>query len=126
MLLDHTLCYNALRNHDHRFDSRFFVAVSSTGIYTNSIGDFSLEPDEDFQGQLEALNALPGIGEWTAQYIAMRALAWPDAFPHSDYGIRKALGETSNKRILAIAEPWRPWRAYATLHLWCSLEKILL
>jgi AraC family transcriptional regulator of adaptative response / DNA-3-methyladenine glycosylase II len=85
-------------------------------------GDFNLEPHGDFQGQLEALRALPGIGEWTAQYIAMRTLVWPDAFPHSDYGIRKALGETSHKRILALAETWRPWRAYATLHLWRSLE----
>jgi AraC family transcriptional regulator of adaptative response / DNA-3-methyladenine glycosylase II len=87
-----------------------------------SQGNFSLEPDGDLQEQIEALRGLPGIGEWTAQYIAMRALAWPDAFPHSDYGIRKALNETSSKRILAIAETWRPWRAYATLHLWRSLE----
>jgi AraC family transcriptional regulator of adaptative response / DNA-3-methyladenine glycosylase II len=85
-------------------------------------GDFSLEPNANFHEQLEALRQLPGIGEWTVQYIAMRALTWPDAFPHSDYGIRKALGETSHKRILAIAETWRPWRAYATLHLWHSLE----
>lgn len=85
-------------------------------------GELKLEPDADLENQLETLRAIPGIGEWTAQYIAMRALAWPDAFPHNDYGLRKALGETSTKRILAMAETWRPWRAYATLHLWRSLE----
>lgn len=88
-------------------------------------GDFNLEPHGNFPIQLEALRAIPGIGEWTVQYIAMRALAWPDAFPHSDYGIRKALGETSHQRILAIAETWRPWRAYATLYLWRSLENTI-
>jgi AraC family transcriptional regulator, regulatory protein of adaptative response / DNA-3-methyladenine glycosylase II len=68
------------------------------------------------------LKELPGIGEWTAQYVAMRALSWPDAFPHTDLGIKKALGETDPKRILEIAEQWRPWRAYAAMHLWKSLE----
>jgi AraC family transcriptional regulator of adaptative response / DNA-3-methyladenine glycosylase II len=57
------------------------------------------------------------------QYIAMRALSWPDAFPHTDLGIKKALGATQPKRILELAEKWRPWRAYAVLHLWASLKK---
>jgi len=49
----------------------------------------------------------------------MRALAWPDAFPHSDLGVLRALGEgTTPKRALAAAEAWRPWRAYAVMHLW--------
>jgi len=64
---------------------------------------------------------MPGIGEWTAQYLAMRALAWPDAFPHTDLGVMKALGTTSPAKTLAVAESWRPWRAYAVLHLWHSL-----
>jgi AraC family transcriptional regulator of adaptative response / DNA-3-methyladenine glycosylase II len=50
----------------------------------------------------------------------MRALAWPDAFPHTDYVIKKVLSESNPKRLLAIAEPWRPWRAYATRYLWHS------
>jgi 3-methyladenine DNA glycosylase/8-oxoguanine DNA glycosylase len=52
----------------------------------------------------------------------MRALGWPDAFPHTDLGIYKALGETRPKRVLEIAEAWRPWRSYAAMHLWKSLE----
>lgn len=81
-----------------------------------------LEPGVDVQRTMERLQALPGIGEWTAQYIAMRALSWPDAFPAADYGVKKALGESSPARILTYAEAWRPWRAYATLHLWRSLR----
>jgi AraC family transcriptional regulator of adaptative response / DNA-3-methyladenine glycosylase II len=53
----------------------------------------------------------------------MRALAWPDAFPHTDLGVMKALGTKDAKRVLAAAEGWRPWRAYAVMHLWNSLAK---
>ncbi|MNC97366.1 hypothetical protein D3C83_150050 [compost metagenome] len=53
----------------------------------------------------------------------MRALAWPDAFPHTDLGVMKALGESDPKRVLALGEAWRPWRAYAVMHLWQSLAK---
>jgi AraC family transcriptional regulator, regulatory protein of adaptative response / DNA-3-methyladenine glycosylase II len=84
-------------------------------------GEVKLEPGVDVEATIERLKLLPGIGDWTAQYIAMRALRWPDAFPHSDLGLRKALGETSSKRILEIAESWRPWRAYALMHLWNGL-----
>jgi AraC family transcriptional regulator, regulatory protein of adaptative response / DNA-3-methyladenine glycosylase II len=84
-------------------------------------GEVKLEPGGDAEATIERLKQLPGIGDWTAHYIAMRALRWPDAFPHSDLGLRKALGETSSKRILEIAENWRPWRAYALMHLWNSL-----
>lgn len=85
-------------------------------------GELTLAPSADVEQTLAALKAIPGIGDWTAQYIAMRALAWPDAFPHTDYGIMKALNETNPKRVLAKAEAWRPWRAYAVMHLWNSLE----
>src|SRR5215475_1342325 len=85
-------------------------------------GAVKLEPGVDAETTIERLKQLPGIGDWTAQYIAMRALRWPDAFPHSDLGLRKALGETSSKRILEIAENWRPWRAYALMHLWHGLS----
>lgn len=81
----------------------------------------ALEPHADIERELARLRALPGVGEWTAQYIAMRALGWPDAFPHTDYGVRKALGTTSDREVLARAEAWRPWRAYAVLHLWHGL-----
>jgi AraC family transcriptional regulator of adaptative response / DNA-3-methyladenine glycosylase II len=86
-------------------------------------GRLRLDPSADVNATLEALRAIPGIGEWTAQYIAMRALAWPDAFPHSDYGVLKALGETDPRRALQRAEAWRPWRAYAVMHLWQQISE---
>lgn len=82
-----------------------------------------LAPNADIDTTLERLRTLPGIGEWTAQYIAMRALSWPDAFPHTDLGIMKALGLAGPRRVLAAGEAWRPWRAYAVMHLWQSLNK---
>jgi AraC family transcriptional regulator of adaptative response / DNA-3-methyladenine glycosylase II len=71
------------------------------------------------------LAALPGIGEWTAQYIAMRELREPDAFLAGDVGLLRALTDSEGKRptsreLLARAEHWRPWRAYAAQHLWVS------
>lgn len=88
-----------------------------------SRGELVLEPGNRVEGTLRQLQKIPGIGEWTAQYLAMRALSWPDAFPHTDLGLRKALGMKNPKQILAQSEQWRPWRAYAALHLWASLEK---
>ncbi|MDB5865514.1 MAG: DNA-3-methyladenine glycosylase 2 [Betaproteobacteria bacterium] len=86
-------------------------------------GRLVLMPNAEIEATLDGLRALPGVGEWTAQYIAMRALAWPDAFPHTDLGVMKALGETGSRRVLAAGEAWRPWRAYAVMHLWQSLSK---
>jgi AraC family transcriptional regulator, regulatory protein of adaptative response / DNA-3-methyladenine glycosylase II len=69
--------------------------------------------------------SLPGIGEWTAQYIAMRELREPDAFPAADIGLLRAIGDIEGQRpspaaLLKRAEKWRPWRAYAAQHLWAS------
>lgn len=86
-------------------------------------GSLRLEPGGDVPQTMAQLQKLPGVGAWTAQYVAMRALAWPDAFPHTDLGIVKALGEANPKRALAAAEAWRPWRSYAAMHLWKSLEE---
>jgi len=66
------------------------------------------------------LKAIPGIGDWTAAYVAMRALHDPDAFPAGDLGVRKALGGLGPKAAVARAEAWRPWRAYAVMHLWSA------
>jgi AraC family transcriptional regulator of adaptative response / DNA-3-methyladenine glycosylase II len=71
------------------------------------------------------LRSLPGIGEWTAQYIAMRELREPDAFPAADIGLLRAMADDSGRRpspsqLLSRSEPWRPWRAYAALHLWAA------
>ena len=86
-------------------------------------GALRLEPSAPVDETLAALEGIPGVGPWTAQYIAMRALAWPDAFPHPDVAVLKAMGETNGRRALARAEAWRPWRSYAVLHLWKSLER---
>ena len=77
-----------------------------------------LEPESDVDATVDRLVALPGIGTWTANYIAMRALRWPDAFLAGDLVVLKALGETRPARALRASETWRPWRAYAVMHLW--------
>jgi AraC family transcriptional regulator of adaptative response / DNA-3-methyladenine glycosylase II len=81
-------------------------------------GAIRLEPESGVESTLEALAALPGIGAWTANYIAMRALRWPDAFLANDLVVLKALGETRPAHALRRSETWRPWRSYAVMHLW--------
>ncbi len=70
---------------------------------------------------MERITSLRGIGPWTANYIAMRVFHDADAFPHTDLGVRKAFGMAPEREILARAEAWRPWRAYAAMLLWRSL-----
>jgi AraC family transcriptional regulator of adaptative response / DNA-3-methyladenine glycosylase II len=67
---------------------------------------------------LQKLCEIPGIGPWTAQYVAMRALREPDAFPSSDLGLMRALSFGSSGEVERRAGPWRPWRAYAAMYLW--------
>jgi AraC family transcriptional regulator of adaptative response / DNA-3-methyladenine glycosylase II len=86
-------------------------------------GELALDPGASVDETLKKLRTVPGVGDWTAQYVAMRALSWPDAFPASDYGVLTAMGEKDPRRALARAEAWRPWRAYAVIHLWKSLEE---
>jgi AraC family transcriptional regulator of adaptative response / DNA-3-methyladenine glycosylase II len=81
-------------------------------------GALSLSATTPLDVVTSTLQDLPGVGPWTAQYIAMRALRHPDAFPAGDLGVRKALGGATESRVRARAEPWRPWRAYAVMHLW--------
>jgi AraC family transcriptional regulator of adaptative response / DNA-3-methyladenine glycosylase II len=73
---------------------------------------------------VERLCAIPGVGPWTAHYVAMRALGEPDAFPASDLGLRRALAANGRmpgeRALLAAAEPWRPWRAYAAVLIWLT------
>ena len=77
---------------------------------------------------IAALKAMPGIGDWTAQYIAMRALRWPDAFPAGDVALHKALGvqDAPNVRLASLAaeaasQAWKPWRSYAVMRAWAEL-----
>jgi AraC family transcriptional regulator of adaptative response / DNA-3-methyladenine glycosylase II len=80
----------------------------------------------DWQSARRQLLALPGVGPWTAEVIAMRGLGDPDAFPASDLGLRLAaeqLGLPSDERsLVARSARWRPWRSYATQYLWSTLE----
>ncbi len=85
-------------------------------------GELRLDASLGLDEAIRQLTALPGIGEWTAHYIAMRACREPDAFPAADLGLRRALGcpgrPAPAARVLEAAEAWRPWRAYAALLLW--------
>jgi AraC family transcriptional regulator of adaptative response / DNA-3-methyladenine glycosylase II len=87
-------------------------------------GGVDLDASRDLDSTVAQLRSLPGIGEWTAQYVAMRALHEPDAFPHGDLGLRRALGGradlASAAEVCRRGEAWRPWRAYAALYLWNS------
>jgi AraC family transcriptional regulator of adaptative response / DNA-3-methyladenine glycosylase II len=83
-------------------------------------GSLALHPGADRDATRERLLTLPGIGPWTAEYVAMRALGDPDAFPATDLGVRKALERLGDD---ADPERWRPWRAYAVQHLWASISE---
>ena len=82
-------------------------------------GSLTLDPGANRDATRERLLTLPGIGPWTAEYVAMRALGDPDAFPVTDLGVRKAIDRLGH----ADPERWRPWRAYAVQHLWASLSE---
>lgn len=84
-------------------------------------GRLALLPQADHARTREQLLALPGIGPWTVEYVALRALGDGDAFPASDLGLLKAAGLSKPADLLARAEHWRPWRGYAAVHLWTAL-----
>ncbi|MCF8469780.1 MAG: 3-methyladenine DNA glycosylase 2, partial [Parvibaculum sp.] len=84
-------------------------------------GTLDFTPRESLDAKLGELTALPGIGAWTAHYIALRALGEPDAFPASDLGLRKAAGGGTPMpaaALDALSQSWRPWRGYAAIALW--------
>jgi AraC family transcriptional regulator, regulatory protein of adaptative response / DNA-3-methyladenine glycosylase II len=85
-------------------------------------GDISLDPGADREEATARLLALPGIGPWTAGYIRMRALSDPDVFLPGDAGLARALAGLS-AAAPAVGDAWRPWRSYATHHLWATLER---
>lgn len=100
-------------------------AATLAALATAADGDPRLfERARDLDDAIARLRVLPGIGEWTAQYIAMRALREPDAFPASDIGLLRAMAAKGIRptpdALAARAEDWRPWRAYAAQHLWTS------
>ena len=82
-------------------------------------------PRADLESAIAALKALPGVGEWTAQYIALRELREPDAFPQADIGLMRAMADEhgvrpTDEQLLARSAAWKPWRAYAAQHLWAA------
>ena len=87
-------------------------------------GQLALHPGADVAATTQALCQLPGIGDWTAQYIALRGLRWPDAFPAGDVALHKALGVQGQpqpaRAATALAQAWRPWRGYAVLRAWAT------
>ena len=89
-----------------------------------SSGQIRLHAGADVAATMDALKALPGIGAWTADYIALRALRWPDAFPAGDVALQKALSPDGQRLTARAAEGraerWRPWRAYAVIRAWHS------
>jgi AraC family transcriptional regulator of adaptative response / DNA-3-methyladenine glycosylase II len=89
-------------------------------------GALQLNPQAPLEATLQALMALPGIGPWTAHYIAMRALRWLDAWPVQDVALQTALGVRQDARptqaLEQLGEPWRPFRSYALIAAWQSLS----
>ncbi|WP_041676155.1 DNA-3-methyladenine glycosylase 2 family protein [Ramlibacter tataouinensis] len=87
-------------------------------------GGLQLHGGADVHATIAALRELPGIGDWTAQYIAMRALRWPDAFPAGDVALQKALGVLGAKNPAreaeAASQAWKPWRSYAVVRAWAA------
>lgn len=91
-------------------------------------GQLRLEPGADVPATLATLRTLPGVGDWTAQYIAMRALSWPNALPASDAALHRALGLQGQARAAqateAAAQAWQPWRSYGVIRAWASLPPV--
>ena len=88
-------------------------------------GRLQLHAGADIPATMAALKELPGIGDWTAHYIAMRALRWPDAFPAGDVALHKALGVQEARQPAreaeAASQAWKPWRSYAVIRAWSAL-----
>ena len=94
--------------------------------------ELALHPGVGIDATMAQLRALPGVGDWTAQYIAMRALRWPDAFVAGDVALHKAMGLQHQTPVLsptktaaaavAASQAWRPWRSYAVMRAWTSLS----
>lgn len=85
-------------------------------------GEIRLDQSADPEQEMKKLQTIRGIGGWTAQYVAMRTMGWPDAFLETDAGVKHALPDKSSKELLSLAERWRPWRSYAVVNL-CFKEE---
>lgn len=108
-------------------DAKEISALGIVGVRADAIralaievasGRLKLEAGGHPEEIIKRLIAIAGIGQWTAQYIAMRALRWSDAFPKNDLVLRKNLGGVSAREAEDMSQAWRPWRSYAVLHIW--------
>src|SRR5262245_17577435 len=103
-------------------------AAALSAVAAAALADPHLfEAASDLEEAVKRLRAIRGVGEWTAQYIALRQLREPDAFPAADLGLLRAMARRdghahSSSELLDRAKPWRPWRAYAAQHLWAASE----
>ncbi|OJW47093.1 MAG: adenosine deaminase [Alphaproteobacteria bacterium 41-28] len=100
--------------------AKSIIALAKAYVAKELQIDAGVNPEKTMK---ELVN-LPGIGQWTAHYIAMRALRWPDAFPKEDIAVRKNLGGVTAKEAEEISQLWRPWRSYAVLHIWAHSTQI--
>jgi AraC family transcriptional regulator of adaptative response / DNA-3-methyladenine glycosylase II len=98
------------------------VSVRARGIIALAkayvSGELRLDVSSNPENAIDQLTAIPGIGQWTAHYIAMRALRWPDAFPKEDIAVRNNLGGVTSRQAEEMSKIWSPWRSYAVLHIW--------
>jgi AraC family transcriptional regulator of adaptative response / DNA-3-methyladenine glycosylase II len=83
-------------------------------------GHLRIDADAEVRSMMQRLEDIPGVGAWTAEYIAMRALHWPDAFPATDLVLRRNAGNLTAAQLRRAADRWRPWRAYAAMQLWMA------
>ncbi len=100
--------------------SRSILALADAQISDGPCLDAGTHHDPD--ASIARLSQLPGIGPWTAHYIAMRALRWPDAFPKEDIVLRNNLGGVTAKEAEVLSQAWRPWRSYAVMHIWQAVN----
>lgn len=99
-------------------ETRCAAVIALAGMEVS--GDLSLDREVHQRPEtvIARLTTIPGVGRWTAEYVAMRALRWPDAFPPGDVALRGGLGGVTAKEAEAISQAWRPWRSYAVMLIW--------
>jgi AraC family transcriptional regulator of adaptative response / DNA-3-methyladenine glycosylase II len=94
--------------------ARSIIAIAQALV----AGRMQLEAGANPETTIARLVEMPGIGPWTAHYMAMRILRWPDAFPQGDIAVLNNLGGITSKQAEMMSQAWRPWRSYAVLHIW--------
>jgi AraC family transcriptional regulator of adaptative response / DNA-3-methyladenine glycosylase II len=102
--------------------------VGALRALARAVADRRLDLGAPAEEVTAGLAALPGVGAWTAQYVALRGLGEPDAFPGGDLVLRRVAGPAgaplSTRALESLAEAWRPWRGYAAQHLWCAASDV--